>query len=81
MPLVQHFREAGNMLLIGFVVREEGFGLSQAMSGGSDYITEFIQQQVQAAGISMSTDERIAVRLNPPLDYVIGVKHTALVMT
>jgi voltage-gated potassium channel len=81
MPLVQHFRDAGNMLLIGFVVREEGFGLNQAISGGSDYITEFIQQQVQAAGISMSTDERIAVRLNPPLDYVIGAKHTALVMT
>ena len=80
-PLVQHFRDNGNMLLIGFVVREEGFGLTQAMSGGSDYITEFIQQQVQAAGISMSTDEHIAVRLNPPLDYVIGAKHTALVMT
>jgi len=80
-PLVQHYRDNGNMLLVGFVVREEGFGLTQAMSGGSDYITEFIQQQVQAAGISMSTDERIAVRLNPPFDYVIGAKHTALVMT
>ena len=80
-PLIQHFRENGNLLFMGFVVREEGFGLSQAMSGGSDYITEFIQQQVQAAGISMSTDERIAVRLNPPLDYVIGAKHTALVLT
>jgi voltage-gated potassium channel len=80
-PLAQHFRESGSMLLMGFVVREEGFGLTQAMSGGSDYITEFIQQQVQAAGISMSTDERIAVRLNPPLDYVIGAKHTALVLT
>jgi voltage-gated potassium channel len=80
-PLVQHLRDAGNMLLVGFVVREEGFGLSQAMSGGSDYITEFIQQQVQAAGISLSTDEHIAVRLNPPFDYVIGAKHTALVMT
>jgi voltage-gated potassium channel len=80
-PLAQYFRDNGSMLLIGFVLREEGFGLTQAMSGGSDYITEFIQQQVQAAGISMSTDERIAVRLNPPLDYIIGAKHTALVMT
>ncbi len=80
-PYQQHLRENGNLLLMGFVVREEGFGLSQAMQGGSDYITEFIQQQVQAAGISMSTDERIVVRLNPPLDYVIGNKHSALVMT
>jgi voltage-gated potassium channel len=80
-PLAQYFRDNGSLLLIGFVLREEGFGLTQAMSGGSDYITEFIQQQVQAAGISMSTDERIAVRLNPPLDYIIGAKHTALVMT
>jgi len=29
----------------------------------------------------MSTDERIVVRLNPPPDYVIGGKHTALVLT
>ncbi|HEX6513621.1 MAG TPA: NAD-binding protein [Chloroflexota bacterium] len=80
-PLADHLRQNGQMLLIGFAVREEGFGLTQAMSGGSDYITEFIQQQVQAAGISMSTDEHISVRLNPPADYVIGAKHTALVMT
>jgi len=77
----QHLRENGNQLLLGFAVREEGFGLSQAMRGGSDYITEFIQQQVQAAGISMSTDERVVVRLNPPPDYVIGAKHSALVVT
>ena len=37
--------------------------------------------QVQQAGISLSTDERIVVRLNPPADYVIGPKHSALVMT
>jgi voltage-gated potassium channel len=80
-PFAQHLRESGNMILLGFAVREEGFGLTQAMRGGSDYITEFIQQQVQAAGISMSTDERIVVRLNPPQDYVIGAKHSALVMT
>src|SRR5579884_3993976 len=80
-PYAQWLRENGNLLLLGFAVREEGFGLTQAMRGGSDYITEFIQQQVQAAGISMSTDERIVVRLNPPSDYVIGAKHTALVMT
>jgi voltage-gated potassium channel len=78
---IQYLHENGNMLLMGFAVREEGFGLTQAMQGGSDYITEFIQQQVQAAGISMSTDERIVVRLNPPQDYVIGAKHSALVMT
>jgi voltage-gated potassium channel len=77
----QFLRDNANQLLIGFAVREEGFGLSQAMSGGSDYITEFIQQQVQQAGISLSTDERIVVRLNPPQDYIIGPKHSALVMT
>jgi len=80
-PLAQYLRETANQLLIGFAVREEGFGLTQAMRGGSDYITEFIQQQVQAAGISMSTDEHVSVRLNPPQDYVIGAKHSALVMT
>src|SRR5262249_41534460 len=79
--VAQYLRDNGNQLLVGFAVREEGFGLSQAMRGGSDYITEFIQQQVQAAGISMSTDERIVVRLNPAQDYVVGTKHTALVMT
>jgi voltage-gated potassium channel len=79
--VAQFLRDNGNQLLIGFAVREEGFGLTQAMRGGSDYITEFIQQQVQAAGISMSTDERIVVRLNPTPDYVVGAKHTALVMT
>ncbi len=78
---IDYLRDNGNLLLMGFAVREEGFGLTQAMRGGSDFITEFIQQQVQAAGISMSTDERIVVRLNPPPDYVIGGKHTALVLT
>src|SRR5579883_112147 len=79
--VAQYLRDNGNQLLVGFAVREEGFGLTQAMRGGSDYITEFIQQQVQAAGISMSTDERIVVRLNPTQDYIVGAKHTALVMT
>ncbi|MDE3076227.1 MAG: hypothetical protein KGJ86_12435, partial [Chloroflexota bacterium] len=76
-----HLKETANLLLLGFAVREEGFGLSQAMQGGSDYIRDFIRQQVEAAGISMSTDERIAIRLNPAPDYVIGPNHSAIVLS
>ncbi len=78
--LAQHFREAGNLLLLGFAVKEEGFGLNQAMQGGNDYIRDFIRQQVESAGINMSTDEHIAVRLNPAPDYIIGPNHSAIVM-
>ncbi|MGH2364739.1 MAG: potassium channel family protein [Chloroflexota bacterium] len=79
--LADHLRQNGNLLLLGFAVREEGFGLNQAMQGGSDYIRDFIRQQVESAGINMSTDEHIAVRLNPAPDYVIGPNHSALVMS
>ncbi|MHB8618845.1 MAG: hypothetical protein ACYDAG_04610, partial [Chloroflexota bacterium] len=79
--LSAHLKDSQNMVLLGFAVKEQGFGLTQAMQGGSDYIQEFIRQQVEAAGISMSTDERIVVHLNPPNDYVVGHNHTAIVMT
>jgi len=78
--LFDHLKRERNWILVGYAILEAGFGLSDAIQGGSGYITDFIHDQIRSAGISTATEEHLAVKINPENDYVIGTDHAALVI-
>ena len=70
-----------NWLLVGYAIRKAGFSLDEQMGeGGSPLIRTMIKEQLDGAGISLSSDEHVVVEINPNDDYVIDEKHSALVL-
>ena len=68
-------------LLVGYAIRKAGFSLDEQMGeGGSPLIRNMIKEQLDGAGISLSSDEHVVVEINPKDDYVIDEKHSALVL-
>ena len=43
-------------------------------------IRNMIKEQLDGAGISLTSDEHVVVEINPPDDYKIDRKHSALVL-
>ena len=78
--LFDHLKRERNWILVGYAIQEAGFGLNDAIQGGSGYITDFIHEQIRSAGISTATEEHLAVKINPENDYVIGADHAAIVI-
>ena len=68
-------------LLVGYAIRKAGFSLDEQMGeGGSPLIRNMIKEQLDGAGISLSSDEHVVVEINPKDDYIIDEKHSALVL-
>ena len=68
-------------LLVGYAIRKAGFSLDEQMGeGGSPLIRNMIKEQLDGAGISLSSDEHVVVEINPKDDYIIDDKHSALVL-
>ena len=68
-------------LLVGYAIRKAGFSLDEHMGeSGSPLIRNMIKEQLDGAGISLSSDEHVVVTINPPDDYTIDGKHSALVL-
>ncbi len=68
-------------LLVGYAIRKAGFSLDEHMGeSGSPLIRNMIKEQLDGAGISLSSDEHVIVEINPPDDYTIDEKHSALVL-
>jgi len=68
-------------LLVGYAIRKAGFSLDEQMGeGGSPLIRNMIKEQLDGAGISLSSDEHVVVEINPKDDYTIDEKHSALVL-
>ena len=68
-------------LLVGYAIRKAGFSLDEQMGeGGSPLIRNMIKEQLDGAGISLSSDEHVVVEINPSDDYTIDEKHSALVL-
>ena len=68
-------------LLVGYAIRKAGFSLDEQMGeGGSPLIRNMIKEQLDGAGISLSSDEHVIVEINPKDDYTIDEKHSALVL-
>jgi len=68
-------------LLVGYAIRKSGFSLDDQMGeSGSPLIRNMIKEQLDGAGVSLTSDEHVVVEINPPDNYVIDEKHRALVL-
>ena len=76
-----YFKFKHQWLLVGYAIRKSGFSLEDQMGeSGSPLIRNMITEQLEGAGIKLSSDEHVVVEINPPDDYVIDDKHRALVL-
>ena len=67
-------------LLVGYAIKKAGFSLEEQMGeSGSPLIRDMIKEQLDSAGIKLSSDEHVIVEINPDDEYVIDGKHKALV--
>ena len=68
-------------LLVGYAIKKAGFSLEEQMGeSGSLIIRDMIKEQLDGAGIKLSSDEHVIVEINPDDEYVIDGKHKALVL-
>ena len=68
-------------LLVGYAIKKAGFSLEEQMGeSGSPLIRDMIKEQLDSAGIKLSSDEHVIVEINPDDEYVIDAKHKALVL-
>ena len=68
-------------LLVGYAIKKAGFSLEDQMGeSGSPIIRDMIKEQLDGAGIKLSSDEHVIVEINPDDEYVIDGKHKALVL-
>ena len=68
-------------LLVGYAIKKAGFSLEDQMGeSGSPIIRDMIKEQLDGAGIKLSSDEHVIVEINPNDEYVIDGKHKALVL-
>ena len=68
-------------LLVGYAIRKAGFSLDEQMGeSGSPLIRNMIKEQLDGAGINLTSDEHVVVEINPPDDYKIDKKYSALVL-
>jgi len=68
-------------LLVGYAIKKAGFSLEEQMGeSGSPIIRDMIKEQLDSAGIKLSSDEHVIVEINPNDNYVIDAKHRALVL-
>ena len=70
-----------NWLLVGYAIRKSGFSLEEQMEdSGTPLIRNMIKEQLDGAGINLTSDEHVIVEINPNDNYVIDAKHRALVL-
>tara|TARA_Y100001960_G_scaffold198601_1_gene207904 strand:+ start:2001 stop:3407 length:1407 start_codon:yes stop_codon:yes gene_type:complete len=76
-----YFKFKYQWLLVGYAIKKSGFSLEEQMGeNGSPLIRDMITEQLEGAGIKLSSDEHVVVEINPPDDYIIDDKHRALVL-
>ena len=76
-----YYKLSHNQLLLGYAVRVSGFDLGAAMGeSGSGFIRDMINEQLEQSGVSLSTDEKVVIQVNPDDSYVVDAKHRALVL-
>jgi len=76
-----YFKFKHNWLLVGYAIRKSGFSLEEQMGeSGSPLIRKMITEQLDDAGINLTSDEHVIVEINPQDDYLIDEKHSALVL-
>ena len=51
--------------MVGYAIRKAGFSLDEQMGKAGPLIRNMIKEQLDGAGISLSSDEHIVVEINP----------------
>ena len=76
-----YYRLKEKSILVGYAITKAGFSIVDQMgSSGSDVIRNMITEQIDNAGIKLSSDENIVVKINPSNDYTINNKHKAIII-
>ena len=76
-----YYRLKENSILLGYAITKAGFSIVEEMgSSGSEVIRKMITEQIDNAGIKLSSDENIIVKINPDNDYAINNKHKAIII-
>ena len=66
---------------MGYAIRKAGFSLDDQMGeSGSPLIRNMIKEQLEGAGVNLTSDEHVIVEINPSDDYKIDAKHSALIL-
>ena len=76
-----YYRLQEKSILLGYAITKSGFNIVEQMgNSGSDVIRNMITEQIDNAGIKLSSDENIIVKINPNNDYDIDDKHKAIII-
>ena len=78
-PMISGNNQALDLIVLA--IKKAGFRLEEQMGeSGSPLIRDMIKEQLDSAGIKLSSDEHVIVEINPDDEYVIDGKHKALVL-
>jgi voltage-gated potassium channel len=76
------FRMSRHWALLGYAFNQAGFDLEKQMAdSGSPLIRAMITEQLEEAGVKLSMDEKIAISVNPPDDFVVQAGYLAIILT
>ena len=79
--ITAYFKLKQNCILLGYAINKAGFSIVDQMGdSGSEIIRKMITEQIDNAGIKLSIDENIVVKINPENTYRINNKHKAIIL-
>jgi len=79
--ITAYFKLKQNCILLGYAINKAGFSIVDQMGdSGSEIIRKMITEQIDNAGIKLSIDENIVVKINPENTYRVNNKHKAIIL-
>jgi len=79
--ITAYFKLKQNCILLGYAINKSGFSIVDQMGdSGSEIIRKMITEQIDNAGIKLSSDENIVVKINPENTYRVNNKHKAIIL-
>ena len=79
--ITAYFKLKQNCILLGYAINKAGFSIVDQMGdSGSEIIRKMITEQIDNAGIKLSSDENIVVKINPENTYRVNNKHKAIIL-
>jgi len=80
--LQKHVRATTGAMLIGVIREAQNVTIADLLGGGTDWIDAFISDSFKAAGEDVLDQDKdpIEVYLNPPDDFVLGFKDSAVLI-
>jgi voltage-gated potassium channel len=79
--LSEFMKKEHNAILIGIARESKAMALDDLLSDDNSYLDRFIRQKLQESGKKFAEEERLAIDLNPDLDYTIEKNNVAIVIS